>query len=77
MKQYGMFPTIHTVIFQESHLSYLSVIVLSEPVSLRHVFAVLCVFLGIVFITKKPRDAYSTTVKVTKKSNIYPGYGQG
>ena len=35
---------------------FLSVIVLSEPVSLRHIFAVFCVFLGIVFITRSPSD---------------------
>ncbi len=35
---------------------FLSVIVLSEPVSLRHIFGVLCVFLGIVFITRSPSD---------------------
>ncbi len=29
---------------------FLSVIVLNEPVSLRHIIGVLCVFLGIVFI---------------------------
>jgi drug/metabolite transporter (DMT)-like permease len=37
---------------------FLSVIVLSEPVSLRHIFAVLCVFLGIVFITRSPSNAH-------------------
>lgn len=50
---------------------FLSVIVLSEPVSLRHIFGVLCVFLGIVFITRSPSDVQPINGESGKKSNTY------
>lgn len=50
---------------------FLSVIALNGPVSLRHVLGALCIFLGIVFMTRHPGDVRPIKGKSVEKSNIY------